>query len=158
MNLKFLSAALKKPHFFTENRDNSVLSNTGFFSHLTSNATFQNSHWLHPTLQPFFSKFKVPQPLSSCSQCCGSVMGQVPSIGTITDIYIWFLHSPTLLLHRLVPNQVQNVLSKLSPNFILGTDQVLQCNDQLITWVFHLSTDTPFNTLPVPSKTIKLSI
>lgn len=76
------------------------------------------------------------------------------------NTYIWFLHSPTLFLHRLVPHrlQVQNVLGNLSPSLILSTDQVLQWNDQLITWVFHSSTDIPLNTLPVFSKAIKLNI
>lgn len=136
--VKVCVSCFKEATFFIENRDNLILSNTGFSSQLTSNATFQNPHWLHPTLQfqLFFSSLKLPSP--SCSQCCGTVMGQVPSIWTITDIQIWFLHSPTLFLHRLVPNQpqVQNVLSNLSPNFILGTDWVLQWNDELITWCF----------------------
>lgn len=154
-----MSVALKKPHFFTENRDNLVLENTGFFSHLTSNVTCQDSHWLHPTPQPFFSNSKLSSPYLPAPSVVAVLWVKFP-LYEQSLTYIWFLHSPTPFLHRLVPHrlQAQNVLSNLSPNLLLGTDQVLQWNDQLITWVLHLSTDIPLNTLPVSSKAIKLNI
>lgn len=117
-NLKFMSVALKKSQFFTENRDNLALENTGFFSHLTSNVTCQDSHWLHPTPQPFFSSSKLPSP-------------HLPAPSAVAVLWVKF---PLYEHIYLIFTQSNTVSPQTCPTSTSSTECIKQPESQFNTW------------------------